>query len=306
MPLMGTRGGGSVRGFGRFGKNLLLIFVDTFSRSTSGSLGVSSDGKGVWKDVRGTWQANGSSAASQTGASNNNIAVVDMDSSKISNLQVDTGTSGGVGLSFWVTDANSWWGIYPNYRTTTSSQTIQTCTGPGLSGTSPYPGSGCAGTCVNVALLAQCTFGQQWVGYEPSNNGCVPSQDYGGPCQYGYWGYYCVGGQCTTNATIANSTQTTTTYHSEIKIDNAGGTQHTNTYSSGGGFSKTQSIGVSTSGDTISYSAYNSTGKGGSVIASSSITPSSPTKGVGAGIFQASSANDQGSTVDNFGVEVTP
>jgi hypothetical protein len=303
MPLLGARGGGSVRGFGRFGKNLLLSLIDSFNRSTSGSLGTSSDGKGLWKNVRGTWQGNGSLAVSAGAASDNNVAAIDMDGTNITNLQVDTGTSGGSGLSFWVTDSNNYYAFYPSY--TQSSSSSSSCSGS-YGSNSPTPCSSVAGN--GQFRIVYCCNGVTF------RMGPCDGNDPNGLCTNAYGSS---GGQCGTqwdgwaSCYSTYPTTVTTTYNSIVNLRKVEGGSVTNLISSNyvsntSGYSKARSLAISTSGNTISYSLYSSTGKGGSVIGSGSNTPSNPVKGVGMGLFHGQSTIDQGSTLSNFSVTVTP
>lgn len=303
MPLLGSRGGGSVRGFGRFGKNLLLLISDSFNRTTSGSLGTSSDGKGLWKSIIGTWQANGSAAASQSAASGNNVAVIDMDGSNITNLQVNTGTSGGSGLAFWVTDSNSYYALYPSYSQSSSSSS--SCSGS-YGSNSPTPCSAIAGN--GQFRIVYCCNGVTF------RMGPCDGNDPNGLCTNAYGS---PGGQCGTqwdgwaSCYSTYPTTVTTTYNSIVNLRKVQGGSVTNLVQSNyvsntSGYSKAQSIAISTSGNTISYSFYSSANKGGSIIGSGSNTPSSPVKGPGIGIFHGTSSIDQGSTLSNFIGEVTP
>ena len=307
MPLLGARGGGSVRGFGRFGKNLLFSFIDSLSRTTSGILGLSSDSKASWRSVVGTWQTNGSAAASLSAAANNNIAVVDLDGTTISNLQIDTGTSGGVGLSFWVTDANSYYALYPSYSTGTT--TTSACNSPNAQFNN-YSGS-CCGNFSQTTLYRhriQCAGGLQLTYYEASpqpqaayyNQACYPESGsmISYPTEIGYY-------QC--NVTSYSTVTSYTSTANLIKVEGGSATPLiSNNYASNtSGYSKAQSIAISTSGNTISYSLYSSTGKGGSTLDSGSSTPSSPIKGSGVGLFHTSSSTEQGSTLSSFSVTTT-
>ena len=58
------------------------FFSDNFNRTTSGLLGTSSS-LGLWKNLRGTWFANGSSATSNDAASTYPMAIVDMTSEDV-------------------------------------------------------------------------------------------------------------------------------------------------------------------------------------------------------------------------------
>jgi hypothetical protein len=113
MPLLGSRGGGSVRGFGRFGKSLINNFIDTFTRTASLIL--------PWTAVRGTWTANGTAAATASSPSGYPITTIETDSA---NKTIEViGITNGAGVSFWVTDSNNWWAT-----TTTATESCQSCT----------------------------------------------------------------------------------------------------------------------------------------------------------------------------------
>lgn len=313
MPLMGSRGGGSVRGFGRFGKVLLLAIIDSFNRSTSGTLGTSSDGKGVWKNVRGTWSANGSAASNSDTASNNNVAVIDLDGTNISNLQIDTAASGGgTGVSFWVQDSNNYYAAYPTYGTQT--QTTQICGGSSGSGSS-LPANACNAASVGTGQWYNwCEFAGRVepTGTSPSC-GSVPSQwntVVTKNCGPGWYleqcipsGGYTWGGQ--------SQSQSITNYQSTFKLlQTVGGstsevvnTTYNNTTA---GYSPTRSVAISTSGSVITYNVYSSTNKGGSVLATGTYNAGSPTKGYGVGVFRGASSTQQGSTLTAFAATVTP
>lgn len=314
MPLLGSRGGGSVRGFGRFGRTLLLFLTDSFNRSTSSILGPSSDGKGIWKNVVGIWQSNGSSAVSLSLPAAKNVAVVDMDGTNITNLQVDTGGNGGSGLSFWVSSANSYYALYPTYTSSSSTST-------GCTGYQTFTGGGCANICANCTNSSVTYYYCIEHRYYPSDPFVYyivtgsPSNCYqpNGNAWSNYQRGYPEGSQETVTFRSGNTSQTTTTttYNSIanlIKVEN--GTESAlvaNTYSTNtSGFSKAQSIAISTSNNTISYSFHSSTNKGGSTIASGNSTPSNPIKGQGVGLFHGPSTVDQGSTLSNFSATVSP
>jgi hypothetical protein len=273
----------------------------------SSDLGTSSDGKAVWRNITGTWQTNGSVAVSLSAASNKNITVADIDGSNISNLQIDIGTGGGVGLSFWVTSANSYYALYPSYGTSTSTNNVCDAV---VSQTGGYSGSCCGGnsTSTRYRYVSQCSGGLQFTTYETystsgnayANSVCYPESGtlLSGPTAETIY-------TCNTPRSV-----TTTTYNSTlnlIKVESGSQTSlvSTNYISNTSNFSKTQSIAISTSGNTISYSLYSSAGKSGSVLSSGSNTPSSPVKGTGVGLFHTTSNSDQGSTFSNFSVTTT-
>jgi hypothetical protein len=305
MPLMGSRGGGSIRGFGRFGKSLLLAFIDSFTRG-NGDLGTSSDGKASWKSVVGTFAISSNKANSSDSPG---ISVVDMDGTNITNIQADT--TGGTGVAFWVQDSSNYYALYPTYSSNTVSGS--NCNAPGGSGSSVPAGKcGVAGSSCG-----------QWYNYCGYNGQNVPTGDTGS-CggRPSNWpgildnncgpGWYYTGCKCASytwsGTTVSYST---TTYYSTAKLLKVQGGSSTDLvstdyYANTGGYSTTNSVAVSTSGSTITYAFYSSTNKGGSVLASGTNTPSSPVKGVGAGVFRTASSTNQGNDVSNFSVTVTP
>lgn len=307
MPLMGSRGGGSVRGFGRFGKNLLLAFIDSFGRSTSGNLGTSSDGKAVWKNVIGTFTANGGAASTSDSTA---LAVVDLDGTNITNLQADNG-GGGTGVSFWVQDSNNYYSLYPTYSSTTNSST--NCVGPGGSGGGvPSGACGVGGSnCGNWFNF--CAYNGQVVPTGKTNScGSMPASwpatldNNCGP------GWYFVDCTCSSYTWSGfTQTQTTTTYYSTAKllrVQSGSSTElvSTNYTANTSGYNPVNSVAISTSSNTITYGLYSSSNKGGSLLASGTQSPASPVKGAGAGVFRTSSSANQANTVDNFSVTVTP
>ena len=307
--MMGSRGGGSIRGFGRFGVSLILSLIDSFNRA-NGSLGSSSDGKSVWSVNRGNFSIDSNKAYStDTG---NSLATVPMDSSTIVSADINIeADKGGVGLAFWVTDANSWWSIYPGYESTTTTSTNTSCSGNvyicfDIQST---PADACNRACSDISVMAFCEENNQYAGSQMVYNSC----SYPGRINVanfclgatGFSGNYlvCTGGCCYAGKSTT-STTSTTTVESSINIRNQNGVQHKNAYSTSASISPTNSIAISTVGDTITYSAYSAADKGGSVRTASTYTPSSPTKGKRVGVFKTASQSFQGSYVDNISVTV--
>lgn len=309
MPLMGSRGGGSVRGFGRFGKNLLLSVIDSFGRSTSGSLGTSSDGKAVWRNVIGTFTANGSAATTSDSTA---LSVVDLDGSNITNLQADMG--GGTGVSFWVQDSNNYYALYPTFSTTTNTST--NCVGPGGSGGyGSWPGNVCGinGTSGCGAWYNYCAANRQ-VTFTGQTNSCggYPGSWPGTLDNVCGPGWYMMECRCSSYTWSGTSqTTSTTTFFSTAKllrVQGGSGTElvSTNYASNTSGYTLPSSVAISTSSNTISYGFYASANKSGTLLASGTSSPSSPVKGLGAGVYRTSGGGNQSNTVDNFSVTVTP
>jgi len=283
-----------------------LTLVDNFNRA-NGSLGTSSDGKSLWSVQRGNFNVTSNMAYSTD--TNNSVATAFLPTSTITNAQIDmVSDQGGSGLSFWVTDANSWWSIYPHYTSVTNSTTSTSCTGPSLSGqyndcTGPSASNACSKSAGSFLVTAYCggdiygQYGRASCSLSSTvqtnlNNSC-PGNNYIECCYQNY----------TVNATNVTNTVTTTNYASSIRIANQSGVQHENTYANS--FNPIRSLGMSTSGNTISYSGYSAVTKGGSVLVSSSYTPGSPTKGNRIGLFRGTSNYNAGGYLDNINVTVS-
>ena len=97
--------------------NFISSDTDNFNRSTSGNLGSTSNKATVWTNQRGTWQADGSRAYSSDSAGTHAVATIVGSTTNISNLQVDTQNTGGVGVAFWVSDANNYYAATTYYST---------------------------------------------------------------------------------------------------------------------------------------------------------------------------------------------
>ncbi len=108
MPLLGSFELESGKTWGYyFGSNNRIY--DTFQRSaTSGTLGTSTDGE-IWNTLRGSWYCNGVQAYTTTTSSGSYpLAVYNIgDANQLAYANI----SNGMGISFWVTDANNWWGL---------------------------------------------------------------------------------------------------------------------------------------------------------------------------------------------------
>ncbi len=316
MPFLGTRGSGSSKGLGRAAKVGIASLSDTFDRTTSNTLGNPS-GRGIsWKNQRGTWSTNGSLATSATDKSTNSITTVLTASSTISNLQVDTQNSGGVGLAFWVVDADNWWAATTGYATTagSSSTTTVTCNGGGTIDLFTRPGSCCAGNYSQTAAYAdkKCNngvFQRVWaIGTNAPHNplDCNDSRTGRGGYDY-YRSYQGTALGCTT--TNVTNTQTTnfTNYLANFKLINNGNVIVNTQYNTNtSAFSTIGSMAISTSGNVISYYVYSAANKGGSLLHSGSYTASNPVKGRNVGIFKGDGGSNQGSNLNNFSVSVVP
>jgi hypothetical protein len=283
--------------------NYPLTETDNFNRTTSGTVGTASGNGSTWNNIRGTWEANGTEATSSTAASGNAIARVYTKGTTITNLQVDTLGTGGVGPAFWVTDANNWYAATVVHSTTSGSST--SCTG-GCTQTGGY----CSTCCANQSEFSQyngthrCCNGSSR-GYSNNNGSC--DGDYAFFCQVsgrgdcgctGSWAYYYT---CTSNVTT-----NFTNYLSNFKLIKNGSSLVNNQFNTNtSGYTSAGSIAISTNGDAISYWAYEQANKTGSTRTSGTYTDTGATKSRHMGIFKGESTTNQGSNVDNFSVTVT-
>lgn len=288
-------------------QNFVSVDTDNFNRSTSGNLGSTSNKATVWTNVQGTWSANGSQATSGDSVGTNAIATVTAATTNISNLQVDTLNTGGVGPAFWVSGAGSWWSSTTYYSTTSGSNT--SCSGP-ASGLSQggYPSGCCSGHTETQRYIVglQC-YDENYGGpHELTRTGCTttssqksnicgPSSGYDAYCNGPYTFYSC---------TTTNATTSFTNYNSNFRLVNNSGvvvnTQYNTNQSS---FSTAGSLAISTLGDVISYSVYSGANKSG-LLHSGTYTASGATKGRGVGVYKGDGGSNQGSSVDNFSVTV--
>lgn len=296
----------------------LATLVDSFNRA-NGALGTSSDGLSAWTVDRGTFTVDSNMAYSTN--TSDSMATVTLSTSAISNAQVDMySDQAGVGLAIWVTDANSYWGIYPNYTsTTTATNTVgssTTCSGPGFAGTS---GNTCSQS-ANVSgsygpYYVTSYYGQNGTSYYSSTAKSVctiptPVRTLGQNSGHYYYNCTFAGGgyNYSTNTNASNVTNTNyttnyvTDYTSQLKIKNQSAVVVSNQYASS--LSPIRSIAVSTSGNVITYTGYSAANKGGSALVSSTYDAGAGTKGSKVGVFKTSANYLQGSYVDNINVTV--
>jgi hypothetical protein len=276
--------------------------VDTFNRTT-GALGTSSDGVSSWSVLKNNFTVDTNMAYSTSTA--DSLATVPLTTSTIANAQADMyNDTGGMGLAFWVTDANSYWSAYPYYTTTTNSSTVTTCNGPGLGSYSfnALPGNSCSRSC-DLLVYGYCAGNYNlFVGGRTNCNLSASQQNSLNNNCGGDWYIDHCEGNCTVNVSNVTNTVYTTNYTSAVRIANQSGSQHENIYASA--YTPLKSLAISTSGDAITYNGYSAISKGGSVLVSSSYTPSSPTKGTKVGVFKTASQYAQASYLDNISVTV--
>lgn len=156
---------------GILASSLLKNVFDSFTRTTSGSLGTSTSGAS-WTGLKGTWYATGSQARSDDAGSNYSLASVAIGTDTTTSADV----SGGVGVAFWVSDAGSWWAAVPFYTQTTNS----TCTSGACSGTESYSylvsncnNGACSGTETYTTTSSNCPNGACSGNYVVESSNCA-------------------------------------------------------------------------------------------------------------------------------------
>ena len=273
-----------------------LTDTDNFNRTTSGNMGSTSTNSMTWSNIRGTWYTDGTSGKSDSTASDNNIATIYLKAKNITNLQVDTLNTGGVGPAFWVTDASNYWAATVKHSTTSGSNT--TCTG-GCSQTGGYCATCCSGN--NTSTYYSCVYS------------CCQGYNlyYGDPNNTNYYAFYCqvsgrgaCGGGCNSGTSYnctSNQTIPYTNYISNFKlIKNGSAVVDTQYNTNQSAYQSPGSIGISTSGNQINYAVYSAANKGGTTYHSSNYTDNSAVKTNYFGVFKGDGGTNQGSSVDNF------
>lgn len=331
-----AKGYSNINGVWQLIYNMVTAITDTFTRTTSGSLGTSDSGT-LWNALRGVWSANGSQATSSDTASTYPIASATF----AADATLSEDVSGGTGLAFWITDANNWWAAYPTYIQ--NSSTSSTCTGGTVScsdsSNTCTPSGGC-GTVSSNGGVTTCT--GPTVFCTDSTNTCAPG-GCGTPSVSFVNSYYCPnssypylyqancyeisphsgasipGTVSSTSYTRTQSTNVTTytrtssspvssttyTYDTQVVVvSSVSGTittQYTSTLVSGAGsLSTVGSLKVVTSGNQITTRAYTGTGLTTQLGSDIINTPASPLMGTSVGIIKAPSTYSQGTTLDNF------
>jgi len=286
----------------------LASITDSFTRTTSaGNLGNTDTGN-TWSILRGAWYVATGYATDNTAGSSYPLAVVELGSS---NMVVSADILYNTGVVVWGVDANNWWAVVTtNYNY--NFQYIGTCTS---CDTCYYCSSyTCAGACGNAVADTNncCTNVTIYVcdGY------CASYDSYGSCVDWQYNCYYetfCVGdtypcgnavadtnncGCCSTAYTCCSDyscTQTGTATQHQIKVlRSVAGTiteiNATNTDS------PANKISVTTSGNTLSYTARNGT----VVVATYSAAQTTPNTGTKPGIIKVPATNTGVHSVDNF------
>lgn len=145
----------SVKSIGAVGAKRLTTklkaFIDSFTAGDSAS--ALPQTTALWVSTSGTWGITGNKAYSITAGSSYPVAVVDTNTKDVIVKSTSTtATNSGHGVSFWVTDANNWWGAHSQKSTFTaapyscpSGGTLygSTCTISSPAGGGPYGVTSC-------------------------------------------------------------------------------------------------------------------------------------------------------------------
>ena len=297
--------------------------VDTFTRTTSGTLGTSDTGNS-WTSLFGTWFSNGSQAQANDSVSSGTAGALSYITYGLADNTVVATPTSGTGPAFWVTSGGSWWGAFIYSDQTTSS---------GYYAAPCITCSSCGADCTNCGstttgpICNTCTHSGGSCGTQ-STTGCVNGFGANQATCIANGGTWVVGGTpitCTNqDCTACGSTSTTTcntctncacgcsqyTFY-------AGGTV-TNYYirivssTSTGAAYTVQTTGLNlgqlpgalvatTSGTGVSVSAYTDTTLT-TQIGSTVTATNGGTIGTNYGIVKAYGNYNQGSTADNFSI----
>ena len=290
-----------MRLLGIVASSILKKISDTFTRTTSGSLGTSDSGN-VWSAITGVWFANGTKAQSDTAVSSTAVALAGISVSP--NVKASASVTTGTGVAFWVTDANSWWASTSYTTLTNCSTCYQTCyCSDCLSCFDTY-----SCNCSTCCAYYSCTD----AGYSNTirrGTSCfnVSTDAYQGPaacvgpydcnCATCAGPIYACGGNYSCNPYSCNCT---TNYYLQLLKSASGTISEATTKVSL--TSAAAAIYVETAGDLITCKAYSDTALTTQLGSTLSYTPSSPTKGSIVGIIKVSSDN-QNNLIDDFKAE---
>lgn len=310
------------------------VIYDTFTRSTSGTLGTSTSGAS-WSNVRGTWAANGSSAQSGDAASSYPLATVGFGSPS---LLISADVTSGTGVSFWVQDSNNWWAayVYANSYSYNYSCSVYQCYGCQTSST------GCTGLCGNsqpaVPDSQNCACNNGYTdncAYQTQVFGCNAGNYTYNYCMYNIVScggtpttYKCMQCQSVTYPDTMNcycynsqpavpdsnncgpcygtccgyfsSTCSATAYEYFVKLIRSSAGTVTEIATTVNLGSQPAALQVEASNSLITVKAFSDTALTSQLGSSLTHTPVSPTIGLSAGIIKAPSNYNAGSTVDNI------
>ena len=309
---------------------------DTFSRTSSGSLGTATSGQ-VWTQSNGTWSCSSGTATTATAASSYPFSTIPF-KSDVNALAKST--TSGTGIVFWQSAAGDWWAAstslstatYYYYGTYYTCVPNSCCSGSNtcVSATDCYNSTTCNAnsccysyyyysacnpgwsSCGSACCVRYVTASKTYAYYTPAlNSQCVSvaccTQTY-------YAGYYV---QCCTGSNTCQSdpccsvasaqgTLSDTAYNWALKlIKSIAGVVSTVLSSStlatgtfGDTANKLNAVKVVTSGNSVTATAYSDTA--GTTSLGSINTTDTTTHGKGVGIIVTPGGSQQGNTVGPF------
>jgi hypothetical protein len=288
----------------------LAAITDSFTRTTTaGTLGNTDTGN-IWSNLRGSWLANGSAAQEgATAGSAYPLAVVELGSS---NMVVSADITHATGVVVWGVDANNWWAVVGtnynfNYQYTgvctscsTCSETYFCCGSCPCNNAAPDTMDCC---CSGYELQFVCYYYDNYGACEYGAIEAVYSSCVSLNCACGNAiteSNTCCGNCCTNTYTCCTDyscTQTGTATQYQVKVlRSVAGTiteiNATNVSQS----SQATRVVVTTSGNTLSYTAY----IGATVVGTYSAAQTTPNTGTKPGIIKGPATTNGTLTIDNF------
>lgn len=316
MPIIQAFGNAAARAYGLMASGLKRI-SDAFNRSDNGSsLGTADTGQ-VWENVRGTWGISSNKASTSTSASTYPMAAVQYGGV---NATIIADVTPGSGVAFWINDSQNWWGtagttfVATGYSTYPIIGSSSTCTGWSSSTTCQQCLTCFSAQAVCTANAYACTsYGTAYlpngIPYQVCNSygisGCATWADV---CTaFGYVSCNCVTtyfcSSSTTNYFISGygvSSYNYDAYRMDLlkSIANTITTVATQSISSAA-----VSIKAVLSAAGITIKTYSGSGASGSELGTITDAASGASKATKHGIILTSSSS-QGTTVDNFSVDI--
>ena len=191
----------------------LSAFQATFVASNSSSA-LPTSATEPWVATSGTWGITSNKAYAVTAGSSYPVATVEAKTEDVTVKSTTDNTGAGPGVSFWVTDANNWWGAHSTRTSSTAapytcpsggSVSGSTCSytyGATSTGNQSYYGH-CSGSYIYHGICCLLN-GHEWVG-------CIGASHAPGPITYTY---SCPSGGSLSGATCYVSyAGTATTYY---------------------------------------------------------------------------------------------
>ena len=285
----------------------LAAITDSFTRSTSaGNLGNTDTGN-TWSILRGAWYVASGYATDNTAGSSYPLAVVELGSS---NMVVSADISFNNGVVVWGVDANNWWAVAQtnynyNYQytgvctsCTTCSETVFCCGSCPCNNAAPDTMDCC---CSELVCSFVCYYYDSYGACEWGQNECEIDNCASLGCACGNAieeSNTCCGNCCTNTYTCCTDyacTQTATATQYQIKVlrSVAGTITEINSANLS---SLANKISVTTSGNTLSYTALNGT----TVLGTYSAAQTSPNTGTKPGIIKVPATNTGVHAIDNF------